>query len=213
VSSMTWSAFVAFLIAITLGAMVPGPTTALVIRRSALHGVRAALPLVAGIEVGLYAWVVASAVGVAAVLAASEAAYTALRVVGAAVLIFLGVQAWLAARRITEDSPPESVPGAAGRWWSSATTGAVTHLSNPKVAVFMVAFFPQFVPAHSNVLLTTLLLGLLQVAIDGGWYLLVAAFAGTVGKAIATARFRRRLERVTGMVLIGLGARMAISKL
>jgi threonine/homoserine/homoserine lactone efflux protein len=71
--------------------MVPGPTTALVVRRSAVHGFRAAVPLVLGIEAGLYAWVVASAVGVAAVVAASETAYTVLRYVGAGVLLLLGV--------------------------------------------------------------------------------------------------------------------------
>jgi threonine/homoserine/homoserine lactone efflux protein len=210
---MSWSTFAAFLIAVTLGAMVPGPATALVVRRSAQHGVRAVLPLVAGIEVGLYAWVAASAVGVAAVVATSDVAYTALRVVGAAVLVGLGVQAWLASRRITDDRPLESPPGAAGRWWPAAATGAVTHLSNPKVAVFMVAFFPQFVPAESNVLLATLLLGLVQVVVDGGWFVLVAAFASRAGRVMAKARFRRVLERVTGTVLIGLGLRLAVTRL
>ena len=209
---MTGSALVAFLIAVMLGAMVPGPTTALVIRRGALHGVGATLPLVAGIELGLYAWIVASAVGVAAVVATSAAAYTALRVVGAAVLIFLGVQAWLTARRVAEDNQCAQARHPAGRWWPAVTTGAVTHLSNPKVAIFMIAFFPQFVPAESNVFLTTLLLGLLQVVVDGGWFLLVAVFAGTAGKIVATAAFRRWLERVTGTVLIGLGVRMVVSK-
>jgi threonine/homoserine/homoserine lactone efflux protein len=77
----------------------------------------------------------------------------------------------------------------------------------------MVAFFPQFVPAESNVLLTTLLLGLLQVVVDGGWFLLMAALVGKARKLFAKAKFRRRLERATGTVLIGLGVRMALSKL
>jgi threonine/homoserine/homoserine lactone efflux protein len=210
---MNWSVFAAFLIAVTVGAMVPGPTTALVVRRSVQHGVRAALPLVAGIEVGLYVWVVASAVGLAAVIATSQVAYTVLRIVGASVLVVLGVQAWLAARRVTDDRPLDPASSAVDRWWPAATTGAVTHLSNPKVAVFMVAFFPQFVPADSNVLLMTLLLGLVQVVVDGGWFVLVAAFASRAGKVIATARFRRVLERVTGGVLIGLGVRMALNRI
>ena len=92
-------------------------------------------------------------------------------------------------------------------------TGSLTQLSNPKVAVFMVAFFPQFVAARSNVLVTTLLLGLLQVVVDGGWYLLVAVFVGKARNLFARATFRRRLERCTGTVLIGLGVRMALSKL
>jgi len=82
-----------FLLAVALLAMVPGPATALVVRRSALHGARAAQPLVAGIEVAIYAWAVAAAVGVSALVAASEAAYLGLRLVGACVLVIMGVAA------------------------------------------------------------------------------------------------------------------------
>ena len=209
---MTWSTLAAFLVAVALGAMVPGSTTALVIRRSAVGGARSAVPLVVGIEVGLYVWIVASALGVAAVVAASENAYTVLRIVGAVVLFLLGLQAWLASRKITKDTQVDAGAAASGRWWQAGMTGSLTQLSNPKVAVFMVAFFPQFVPARSNVLLTTLLLGLLQVIVDGGWYLLVAVFVGKARNLFARAKFRRRLERCTGTVLIGLGVRMALSK-
>ena len=178
-----------------------------------MDGFRAAVPLVLGIETGLYTWVIASALGVAAVVAASETAYTVLRYVGAGVLLLLGVQAWLASRRISVESPAVAEPVAPSRWWRAATTGAVTQLGNPKVAVFMVAFFPQFIPATSNVLLTTLLLGLIQVVVDGGWYLLLGIFAGRARKLIAMPRFRRILERATGTVLIAFGVRMAVSKL
>jgi threonine/homoserine/homoserine lactone efflux protein len=210
---MTWATFAAFLVACALGAMVPGATTALVIRQSGVYGARAAVPLVIGIEVGLYTWIIASALGVAAVVAASETAYTVLRIVGAVVLILLGIQAWLASRRISEDAPVDAGTGVSRGWWQAGMTGALTHLSNPKVAVFMVAFFPQFVPADSNVFLTTLLLGLLQVVVDGGWFLLVAVFVGKARRLFAKARFRRVLERATGTVLIGLGVRMALSRL
>jgi threonine/homoserine/homoserine lactone efflux protein len=82
------------------------------------------------------------------------------------------------------------------------------------VAVFVVAFFPQFIPATSNVSLTTLLLGLIEVVVDGGWwYLLLGIFAGRARKLIARPRFRRIIERAMGTVLIALGVRMAVSKL
>jgi len=193
--------------------MVPGTTTALVIRQSGVHGARAAVPLVVGVEIGLYVWVLASALGVAALVAASETAYTVLRFAGASVLVLLGVQAWLASRKITADSSMDMAQAESRRWWQSGVTGALTQLSNPKVAVFMVAFFPQFVPVESNVFVTTLLLGLVQVVVDGGWFMLVAVFVGKARKLFARARFRRTLERATGTVLIGLGVRMALSKL
>jgi threonine/homoserine/homoserine lactone efflux protein len=145
---MTWSALAACVIAVALGAMVPGPTTALVVRRSAVDGSRAAVPLVLGIETGLYTWVIASALGVAAVVAASETAYMVLRYVGARVLLLLGIQAWLASRRISVESPAVAETVAPSRWWRAATTGAVTQLSNPKVAVFMVASFRSSSPLH-----------------------------------------------------------------
>jgi threonine/homoserine/homoserine lactone efflux protein len=210
---VTWATIATFLVAVVLGAMVPGSTTALVIRQSAVRGARAVVPLVVGVEVGLYAWIVASALGLAAVVAGSATAYTVLRFVGAAVLVVLGVQAWLASRRGTEDSPPDGDAAVVRRWRPAGVTGALTQLSNPKVAVFMVAFFPQFVPAGSNVLTVTLLLGLLQVVVDGGWYLLVAVLVARARSFFATATFRRRLERATGTVLIGLGVRMALSRL
>jgi threonine/homoserine/homoserine lactone efflux protein len=67
--------------------------------------------------------------------------------------------------------------------------------------------------SESNIVLTTLLLELVQVAVDGGWFLLVAVFVGRTRRLMPKATFRRRLERATGMVLIGLGTRMALSKL
>ena len=113
-----------------------------------MDGIRAAVPLVLGIETGLYTWVIASALGVAAVVAASETAYTVLRYVGAGVLLLLGVQAWLASRRISVESPAGAEPVAPSRWWRAATTGAVTQLSNPKVAVFMGGFLSAVHPRY-----------------------------------------------------------------
>jgi threonine/homoserine/homoserine lactone efflux protein len=78
-----------------------------------------------GVEVGLYAWIIGSALGVAALVGASETAYTMLRIVGAAVLIILGIQAWLATRRISEDTPVDVATAASRRWWQAGMTGAV----------------------------------------------------------------------------------------
>ncbi len=206
---MTWSLIGGFVLAVTLGAMVPGPTTALVIRRSALGGARKTLPVVAGMEIGLYAWAVATAFGLSALVAASRIAYTVIRVVGAIVLVTLGVLAWRASRKITEDTSFDA-PDLSGRWWQQTVTGLVTNLANPKVAVFAFAFYPPFIPPGANVLSTTLLLGAVQVVIDAGWFLLVALFVGRARKFFSRAKIRRRLERTTGTVLIALGIGLAV---
>lgn len=210
---MSWSLIGGFVIAVALGAMVPGPTTALVIRRSALGGARKTLPVVAGMEIGLYAWAVATAFGLSALVAASQIAYTALRIAGAIVLVTLGVLAWLASRRITEDASFDSsgqTPTLTGRWWQQSVAGLLTNLANPKIAVFAFAFYPQFIPTGANVLSTTLLLGLVQAIIDASWFLLVAVFVGRARKFFSRAKVRRRLERTTGTVLIALGAGLAL---
>ena len=102
----------AFLLAVVLISASPGPAMALILRRAALHGFRAAVPTVLGLELGLYVWALLAGAGLAALVAASQTAYLVLRVVGAAVLIYLGAQAWRAAlrdrrTRTAEDDVPD----------------------------------------------------------------------------------------------------------
>ncbi|MGH8868428.1 MAG: LysE family translocator [Actinomycetes bacterium] len=195
-----------FLVAVALLAMVPGPASVLVIRRSALHGAGAALPVVAGIELGIFTWAAVSAFGVAALVTASETAYIVLKVVGACVLVGLGAHAWVTSRRLDAHLPE---PPARRHHWRGFGLGAVTNLANPKAAVFAFAFYPQFVPASADVVRTTLLLALLQVVVDGTWYVLLAGAVGRARAFFTRAAVRRRLERLTGTVLIALGVRLA----
>ncbi|HET6940447.1 MAG TPA: LysE family transporter, partial [Nocardioides sp.] len=100
----------AFVVAVLLISASPGPAMALILRRTALHGMRTAVPLVLGLELGLYLWALAAAAGFAALVAASEAAYWALKVVGAGVLVYLGGRAWLAAWRERRGGDPAESP-------------------------------------------------------------------------------------------------------
>jgi threonine/homoserine/homoserine lactone efflux protein len=96
-------------------------------------------------------------------------------------------------------------------WWGSFGEGVLVQLANPKAAVFMIAFYPQFVPVHGPVFTTTALLGLLQITLETGLYLALAAGVARAGGWFRTPRIRRRLEAVSGTVLIGLGLRVAAS--
>ncbi len=204
----------AFVVAVLLISASPGPAMALILRRTALHGMRTAVPLILGLELGLYLWALAAAAGFAALVAASEAAYWALKIVGACVLVYLGVRAWQAAwreRRSTvhaeaaadEDRGPGAVRAFA--------EGLVVQLANPKAAVFMIAFYPQFVPSSEPLFATTALLALLQVSIELCVYFTLAAFVARAGAWFRRSTVRRRLEAVSGTVLVGLGLRVAAS--
>jgi threonine/homoserine/homoserine lactone efflux protein len=203
----------AFVLAVLLISASPGPAMALIFRRAALRGLRGAVPTVLGLELGLYVWALFAGLGFAALVAASEMAYLVLRVVGAAVLLVLGFRAWRAAWREGRHATPvvEQDPPALGRrrWWGAFGEGLVVQLANPKAAVFMIAFYPQFVPADGPVFVTTALLGLLQVTLETGLYLALAAGVARAGAWFRRPRIRRRLEAVSGTVLVALGLRVA----
>jgi threonine/homoserine/homoserine lactone efflux protein len=203
----------AFVLAVLLISASPGPAMALIFRRAALRGLRGAVPTVLGLELGLYVWALFAGVGFAALVAASEMAYLVLRVVGACVLLVLGFRALRTAWR--DRGAPAAVEPAATparrRWWGAFAEGVVVQLANPKAAVFMIAFYPQFVPADGPVFATTALLGLLQVTIETGLYLGLAAGVARAGSWFRRPPIRRRLEAVSGTVLVGLGLRVAAS--
>jgi threonine/homoserine/homoserine lactone efflux protein len=208
-----------FVLAVILLAAVPGPAVAVLIRRAAIGGLPEATPLVLGLESGLYVWIIAAGAGLAALVATSHVAYDVLRVVGAVLLVALGVQAWRAAARHREtDDPPGVVDLAVlpatrlrprGRW-GGYVLGLVTNLANPKAAVFVFAFYPQFLPDGYPLLPTAAGLGLVQVSVETVLYLAVAALVSRASAWFATSRVRRSLDAISGAVLIGLGLRVAI---
>jgi threonine/homoserine/homoserine lactone efflux protein len=200
----------AFLAAVLLISASPGPAMALILRRAALQGRRAAVPTVLGLEVGLFLWALAAGAGLAAVVAASEVAYTVLRVVGAAVLLTLGLRAWRAACSDHGETEPAVGPGGPSARGAFAE-GLLVQLANPKAAVFMFSFYPQFVPPEGPVLLWTAGLALLQVSLETVLYLGLAVVVGRASSWFRRPRVRRRLEAVSGTVLVGLGIRVAVT--
>ena len=206
----------AFCVAVMIVTLTPGPAFALIVRRTALRGLAYGLATVVGLEIGLYVWALAVASGFA-VVAASEAGYLALKVVGCAVLGWLAwrsLRAWWLERRHPTAAPGAQVvssgPTPRGLTWAVGE-GLITQLANPKAAVFLLALYPQFVPAGRPLFATTAVLGLLQVAIE---LVLYAGLAFGVSRAniwFRSSVVRRRLEALTGTVLAALGVRLALS--
>jgi len=191
-----------FLPIAALMTVTPGPGTAMVVRSALRDGWRSGVLTVAGNSIGVVAWGLLSVLGVSALVAASELAFVVLKLTGAAVLIWLGVQSL----RGSAEREPVDAPGS-GRAFRD---GLVTSLANPKLAVFFVALFPQFVEPGSPVLPTTLLMAAMIVTFDFAWYTSLAVLVTRAKSGLMRSHVGRWLERTTGAVLIALGARVAI---
>lgn len=203
---MSWSVIAPFLVATVVLSLTPGPATALIIRQSARHGTVRTVPIIAGVELGVYAWAMLAALGVAGVVAASPTAFVVLKVVGAIVLLGLGIQAWRASFTVPDDDGG-TLPAPSGA--RGFGLGLLTNLANPKLMVFCLAFFPQFIPAGSNVVASTAFLAAITVAIDISYFLVLAALASRARRFFARRRVRKVLDRTSGTVFIALAARMA----
>ena len=196
-------AFVAVALAVTL---TPGPAFALLLQTAAAHGRRVALANIAGNSVGVLIWGALSAVGVSALIAANQLAYDVLRLTGAGFLVYLGVRALLA--RGTDALPLAAAPAERSHAWRAARKGLVNCLANPKLAVFFIALFPQFLTPGTAVLPAALGMAAVIVLFDVIVY-------GSV--AIVVDRFRevirpvlmRRLSQASGAVLVLFGLNLA----
>jgi RhtB (resistance to homoserine/threonine) family protein len=193
--------------------LLPGPDTALVTKNALVHGRRAALGTSLGVNTGLLVWTVAAALGIAAIVRSSAIAFTSLKLVGAVYLVWLGTQALRAARGHRAVAPGErAVSEHRAGVALGFRQGLLSNLANPKIAVFFTSLLPQFVSARHPTLLPFLLLGCVFVVITLVWlsgYALLAARAATV---LERPSVKAALDRFTGLVLIGLGVRLALDR-
>lgn len=190
-----------FLLIAIVVTVTPGPATATVIRVAARDGRRAATSAICGNACGVFAWGVLSAVGVSSLIVASQVAYDALRAGGAIVLIVLGIRSLL--RRTAP--PRDDRRAGAGTSWR---IGLVTSLANPKLAVFFIALFPQFLSRDTAVLPTAVAMAAAIVAFDLVWYSSLAYTVDRAG-ALLRPRVQRRLEQLTGGAMVAIGIRLA----
>ncbi len=214
------TAVVTFTLAAVLLVLLPGPDTLVVLRSLLRHGRARAVLTVAGVLTGLAVWVTAAALGLSALLRASENGYTALRILGAVYLVWLGVQS-LRPRRddgvpgVAFDGPDagtDFAPAAPGRrsFVSGYGAGLATDLLNPKVGVFFVTFLPGFVPHGEPIGVVSVLLGAIFIALTAAYFAVLLVLAGRVTGWMHDRRVRRRLDRATGVILIGFGIRLAV---
>ena len=189
--------------------VTPGPDTALVTKNALIYGRRAGLATSFGVASGLLVWTIASALGIAAVVHASATAYETLKLIGAAYLIWLGVQAL---RSAGHHATARREPPGGGRQLDLGRgfrQGLISNLANPKVAVLFTSLLPQFIGGGQRVLLPFLLLGGLFVAMTLTWMSAYALVAARAGGLLTRPRVKAALDRITGLVLVALGLRLA----
>lgn len=190
--------------------VVPGPDTAVVTKNVLLHGRRAALGTSLGVSAGLSVWTLAAAIGVASVLRASEVAFTVMKLLGALYLIWLGLQAFRAARHPDPDDGSSTASKASMGALGGFRQGFLSDLANPKIGIFFTSLLPQFVEPGHSVLVPFLVLGAVFVLMTVLWLVAYCLVAARAAKTLQRPRVRAAMDRVTGAVLIALGLRLAI---
>jgi threonine/homoserine/homoserine lactone efflux protein len=198
-------AFFAVAAAVTLS---PGPAFALMLQIAARDGWRPAMANIAGNSVGVLGWGILSSLGVSALVAVNRVAYDVLHFGGAAFLIWLGLRGLLATRAEASGKVTTSEPVRPRTPRQAARKGIVNSVANPKLAVFFISLFPQFVAPGQPLLPAALLMSVVIVGFDIAWYGTVAFLIDRLRRTVVP-RATRALERTTGAVLLGFGVRLA----
>jgi threonine/homoserine/homoserine lactone efflux protein len=191
-----------FLAVSAIVVVTPGVDMALVTKNALLYGHRAARATALGVNLGIFIWTLAAALGLAAVIAASAAAFTAIKLAGAAYLVYLGVRTLLGSHQ----------PVAVAARGNAFRQGLTSNLLNPKIAVFFTSLLPQFVDAQHAQPQDLLLLGVLFNSLGVIWLLAYASLAARGRDLLARPRIKRALDRLSGVALVGLGVRLAFER-
>ncbi|MEV4926473.1 LysE family translocator [Streptomyces roseoverticillatus] len=218
---ITLSALGSFALIVGLLTLTPGLDTALILRTAALGHRRRAWGVVLGIQTGTLAWGVLSSLGITALLTASHLAYTILRWVGAAYLVWMGGRILIPALRrragadsgaaeSSDDADGTDAPGTGGGFRAGWRRGVVTNLLNPKMGAFYVAVLPQFIPAGAPHVATGTLLAGVHIVFASLWAAVLIAFARALRTTLRKPSARRVLDRITGTVIAAFGVRLAL---
>ena len=200
----------AFVLAATLLTVTPGLDTMLVLRTAATEGRRPALLAACGIGLGCLAWGAAVALGLGVLLAASALAYAMLTWAGAAYLVWIGLALLWRPRRTIDagEAAAATIVPRSGRLW--LRRGFLTNLLNPKIGIFYVSFLPQFVPPGTPPALFIFALATCHVAIGIAWLSLLAMGMARLGPLLRRPRVVAWLDRITGVVFVGFGLKLAL---
>lgn len=208
---LSFDTFIAFSLAAALLSISPGPSNLYIMARTMASGPRSGVAAAGGMAIGSVLYALATALGLAAIFKYSPTAYTVLKLAGAGYLIYLGIQAFIASKNNHIESPKVRVMSNKKVFRQSI----LVELTNPKTALFFLAFLPQFVePSAGSVAIQLIILGLIYAFIAFCSDLFVAFMSGQLGKWLAHhPLFIRWQDRVSGSILVGLGSYIGFEEL
>ncbi|MQM25095.1 LysE family translocator [Glycomyces albidus] len=197
-----------FGLAILLAAAVPGPDFAMVVRNTVLSGRGSGMWTAVGIGLGIVVWIVATSIGLAALLAASAVAFTAVKLAGAAYLVYLGVRSIITAVKERRRPAADIELDRAMSRWAAFRSGLLCNLLNPKAVVLFTALMPQFI-GNGEDWPVIAELAAVGMAVCAGFYLLLANLIGLLRTVLERPRVRAWINGATGAVMVALGLRVA----
>jgi len=206
---LTFDTAIAFTLASVVLAFAPGPDNIFVLTQSAIRGPKAGVAVTFGLATGLVVHTAAVVLGLAALIAVSELAFTILKVIGAAYLVYLAIGAFRAKADVIEATDAH-VRGLAQYY----RRGIIMNVTNPKVSIFFLAFLPQFVSAEAgNTTAQMLALAFIFFIVTIVIFSLIALLAGRVGSVLmGSPRAQVLMNRIAGTIFLGLAAKLALSE-
>jgi threonine/homoserine/homoserine lactone efflux protein len=189
--------------------VTPGPDTALVIGQSLLHGRRGGMLAALGVGAGCFVHIGAAAIGLSAVIMTSAVAFLVIKWIGVCYLCYVGARMLFSREHAAIQDVARQSRSSLAIFW----LGFLTNVLNPKVALFFLAFLPQFIDVEApNKAAAFALLGVIVSATGTLWLLVVAFITSMTGARLrADARIKRWLERTLGAMFLALGAKLALS--
>jgi threonine/homoserine/homoserine lactone efflux protein len=201
-----------FAIAALVLIMMPGPDQALITRNALVGGRQGGLLTMCGGALGLTVHAGAAALGLSALLVASATAFTVLKIAGALYLVWLAVQMARSAARTLRPPEAETAADVCRTGFAYLGQGILSNALNPKVALFFVTFLPQFLsPSSTSPAAQALLLSAVFGCLYLAWFGAYVAAVERLGRWLRRPRIRARIERITGVVLLGVAARLVTS--
>jgi threonine/homoserine/homoserine lactone efflux protein len=203
---MNWQLWYFFVVTETALCFVPGPAVLLVLSQGLRHGTRKAVFSIFGIVAANTVYFALSATGIGAVLMTSYDVFFAIKWIGAAYLVWLGLSAFFGRSKLLSVTPDKDSRSNSGRLFAN---GFILQMSNPKALVFFSALLPQFIDPHATLWTQVVILAATSVVIEFVVQLFYATIAGRAASFVAEPRFAKITDRVAGSFLIAAGAGLA----